>query len=295
MKYFSFVLLILISLTFTYSCSKDPGPVPRREFKEQIPKDDEAIISYLKTHFYNYEAFESNPDNYKIEITIDTIADGNEDKNPLWNQVQTKTIELTDRDNTKFSSKMYFLKVREGVGEKPSRVDSTFVTYKGTLLNGKVFDRKQLPTWFDLTEVIRGFREFLPELRAGNHTTNDDGTYELDQYGQGVFFISSALGYYDKSSLVIPEYSPLIFSVALHKANPADHDNDGILSINEDPDNDGNPFNDDTDKDNVPNYRDTDDDGDGTLTKKEYDRNGDGVPDDDDNDGTPDYLDKDNT
>ena len=110
-----------------------------------------------------------------------------------------------------------------------------------------------------------------------------------------MFFIPSALGYYAQSILTIPQYSPLVFTVALHKVNQADHDNDGILSINEDPDGDGNPFNDDTDEDRIPNYRDSDDDGDGTLTKKEYDRDGDGVPDDDDKDGTPDYLDEDNT
>ncbi len=286
---------MFLSSSLVLSCKKDDGPEPVRELQEQAPKDDEALVSYLQTHFYNYEEFDEDPDNYKIEISIDTIADDNADKTPLWDQVQTKTIELTDRNDNKVPNKMYFLEVREGVGEKPSRMDSTFVTYKGTLLNRKVFDQRKLPLWFDLTEVVRGFREFLPELRAGNHTLNNDGTYEFDQYGQGVVFIPSTLGYYSSSISSIPKYSPLVFSIALHKVNPADHDNDGILSIDEDPDDDGNPFNDDTDEDRIPNYLDNDDDNDGTLTKKEYDRNGDGVPDDDDNDGTPNYLDKYNT
>jgi FKBP-type peptidyl-prolyl cis-trans isomerase FkpA len=56
-----------------------------------------------------------------------------------------------------------------------------------------------------------------------------------------------------------------------------DHDNDGIPSINEDVDGNGDPRDDDTDKDGVPNYSDIDDDGDGVLTKDE-DANGDGNP-----------------
>ena len=52
-------------------------------------------------------------------------------------------------------------------------------------------------------------------------------------------------------------------------SNPTDHDNDGILSINEDIDGDGDPLGDDTDNDNIWNMYDSDDDGDGTLTINE--------------------------
>jgi len=295
MKYYKLLICITLSISLVLGCKKDDGPEPIREIQDQTPEDDKSLVKYLQTHFYNYEDFENDPHNHKIVITIDTIADENSNKIPLWDQVNTKTIEIKDKNDNLIPNKMYFLVVKEGIGEKPSRVDSTFVTYKGTLLNRFVFDSRDLPLWFDLTGVVRGFREFLPELRSGSHSINNDGTYDFDHYGQGMFFIPSALGYYAQSILTIPQYSPLVFTVALHKVNQADHDNDGILSINEDPDGDGDPFNDDTDEDRIPNYRDSDDDGDGTLTKKEYDRDGDGVPDDDDNDGTPDYLDEDNT
>jgi len=285
----------LILLIFS-ACGNDDGPEPIRELNVQTLDDDQALVNYLQSHFYNYEDFEDDPDNYKIEITIDSLADDNADKIPLMDQVQTKTIVIEDRNENKIPTKFYFLEVKRGIGQSPSRVDSTFVTYKGSLLNGKVFDRRVFPMWFNLaTGVIRGFREFLPELKAGDHTTNNDGTYEFDNYGKGLVFMPSSLGYYAQNISTIPKYSPLIFSVTLHKVNLADHDNDGILSIDEDPDGDGDPINDDTDDDNVANYLDPDDDGDGVRTKVEYDRNGDGIPDDDDNDGTPDYLDEDNT
>ena len=72
---------------------------------------------------------------------------------------------------------------------------------------------------------------------------------------------------------------------------PTDHDNDGILSIDEDIDGDGKPFGDDSDGDNLWNMYDVDDDNDGILTVNEIDKNSDNVVDDSDNDGIPDYLD----
>lgn len=296
MKYLNKLLYLSVVFLMVFACKKDSDETePIRDVQEQTLNDDEALIAYLKTHFYNYEEFSKDPDNYKIEVALDTIAEENSDKTPLWDQVQTKTVEITDRNDNEIPTKMYFLVAKTGVGENPSLVDSTFVTYKGSLLNGEVFDQRNLPMWFNLASgVIRGFKHFLPELKAGDHTVNPDGTYELDHYGNGVFFIPSSLGYYAQSISTIPQYSPLIFSVALHKVNPADHDNDGILSRGEDPDGDGNPLNDDTDLDRNPNYLDTDDDNDGTPTQVEYDRNGDGIADDDDNDGIPNYLDADN-
>jgi len=54
---------------------------------------------------------------------------------------------------------------------------------------------------------------------------------------------------------------------------------------------DGNLANDDTDGDGIPNYLDNDDDGDGILTADEdYNNNGDPTDDDTDGSGVPDYL-----
>ncbi|MEZ4970157.1 MAG: hypothetical protein R2814_10995 [Flavobacteriaceae bacterium] len=75
-----------------------------------------------------------------------------------------------------------------------------------------------------------------------------------------------------------------MFEVNLLATNTADHDRDGVSTILEDLDGDGDLFNDDTDGDGIPNYLDADDDGDGVLTKDELG--------DADNNGVPDYLDK---
>jgi FKBP-type peptidyl-prolyl cis-trans isomerase FkpA len=104
----------------------------------------------------------------------------------------------------------------------------------------------------------------------------------------------SGLGYFQNGTSIIPSYSPLIFSVEMITINVTDHDNDGVLTIDEDLDGDRDFENDDTDSDGFPNYRDNDDDGDGVLTKDELDKNNDGIIDDANGDGVPDYLDPDN-
>jgi hypothetical protein len=90
-------------------------------------------------------------------------------------------------------------------------------------------------------------------------------------------FVPSGLAYYRSGSGSIPSYSPLIFSVKLYKIQRVDNDADGILSFQEDLDQDGylytlstgvaNP--DDTDGDGIPDYLDKDDDGDQFLTSYE--------------------------
>jgi hypothetical protein len=74
----------------------------------------------------------------------------------------------------------------------------------------------------------------------------------------------------------------------------SDDDGDGIPTALEDPDGDGDVFDDDADGDGAPDFRDADDDGDGVPTAGE-DRDGDGDwgDDDFDGDGAADYLDSD--
>ena len=287
-----FLLLNLYLLLLVFiNCEDDEGPLPPRDVKIQTIEDDAALVNYLQTHFYNYDDFAYDPNNYELEILLDSITEENSDKIPLWDQVSFKLVDTEDSNDNIVQHKLYYLEVKKGSGASPSSVDSTFVSYKGSLLNGDIFDDRDYPIWFDLVNVVRGFRESLPELSEGDFTINEDGTVKFDNYGKGLIFMPSSLGYYSSGNSSIPAYSPLIFSVNLHRVNQSDHDRDGILSINEDINGDGNPLNDDTDGDGLPNMNDFDDDGDGVPTINELDRNMDGIPDDTDNNGTPDYLD----
>ncbi|MCK8479296.1 DUF6252 family protein [Psychroserpens algicola] len=80
--------------------------------------------------------------------------------------------------------------------------------------------------------------------------------------------------------------------LALDNLDCGDDDNDGVPNAFEDFDGDGDLTNDDTDNDGIANYLDDDDDGDGVLTIDEA-KDADGNPIDTDGDTDVDYLDND--
>ncbi len=292
------ICLALLVLGFI-SCSKDDNSVEpeviRDRAEEQITSDAE-ISTYLETHFYNYQEFATPTDDFDYQIVFDTISGDNADKTPLIDQVITKTLNRYD-----VAYKLYVLVAREGAGDQPTFADSTYVTYRGDVLKGNLFDASVNPLWIDLSASIEGFSKSLNSFKgATGYTSNGDGTVTFNNdYGIGAAFIPTGLAYYNSSTSTIGQYKNLIFRFNLYGMNQTDHDGDGIPSYMEDLD--GNMYlvdvADDTDGDTTPNYYDADDDGDGTATKDEIIVNEDGsltFP-DTDNDGTPDYLDADNS
>jgi len=251
------ILISLFTLAIlTSACKKEDEVVQQRDVQEQAIEDNQTLEAYLETHFYNYKDFE-NPD-FKGAIVFDSISTENISKTPLIDQVKKKIISVQTSGGDFINHTLYYLVAREGIGQSPSAVDSTYLSYEGLLTDDLVFDSSKTPVWFDLTQVVRGFREAMPNFKAGAYNVNDDNTIEFYGFGQGAFFIPSGLGYFSRSAGSIPAYSPLIFKVNLYVINPTDHDGDGIPSA------------------------------------EEYDNDGDGGPDDTDGDGTPDYLDADN-
>tara|TARA_Y100001935_G_scaffold69252_1_gene57998 strand:+ start:438 stop:1283 length:846 start_codon:yes stop_codon:yes gene_type:complete len=277
------------------SCKKDDDSdldaEPPRDLQEQYIAENDSIIEFMKTHFYNYTDFENIGGNQNPELIIDTIAGDNANKTPIFDQVKTMEIEVKDENDNIVIHKLYYEVLREGSRDNPTVADSVFVSYKGLLLDNKIFDQRKSPIWLEAKNVVRGFQEFLPKIKRGSIKINADGTYQFDNFGIAFAIFPSGLGYYNNGTGNIKPYSPLIFQVNLLTLNRTDHDNDTVLTVFEDIDGDRNFDNDDTDDDGFPDYLDPDDDGDEILTKDEYDQDGDGVPDDSDGDGIPDYLD----
>ena len=295
----SFLILIFLSsnLLFFSSCKKDdPDDVeatPPRDLAEQYISENDSIVEFMKTHFYNYSDFENIDINQTPELIIDTIAGDNSNKTPIFDQVKSIDIEVKDDDDNIVIHKLYYEILREGSGDNPTVADSVYITYKGLLFDNKIFDQRKSPVWLEARNVVRGFQEFLPKIKRGEIVVNSDGTFDFLNFGIGFAIFPSGLGYYNNGAGNIQPYSPLIFQINLFTLNRTDHDNDTVPTILEDLDGDHDFNNDDTDGDGFPNFLDPDDDGDEILTKDEYDVDGDGVPDDTDNDGTPDYLDND--
>ena len=104
------------------------------------------------------------------------------------------------------ASGLQFKVLREGEGTKPSEQGEVEVHYKGTLIDGKVFDssyERGEPISFLLTQVIPGWAEGVQLMAAGAH-------YE--------FYIPFELAYGPQGIPgVIPPYSTLIFEVELLK------------------------------------------------------------------------------
>ena len=284
---FYFILSMLSLALFSCSKNKDEEVTPPREYSEQYPTDLKDIEEYLKTYYIE----EVTTD---FDIKISKIPTGGTQKS-IWEQT-TYPLEFREVNLHGLKYKLYYLVLNEGIGESPSNVDAVFTAYKGdylqqvtkdgvTTLTVTEFERSSNPQqFFQLTSVIRGWSEVFPLFKKGTYTSNSDGTVSYKDFGAGVVFIPSGLGYYNSGSGSIPSYAPLVFNVKLYEVQRNDQDGDGIPSYLEDLDGDGYMYSftnttlyptkpttnpDDTDGDEVPDCFDVDDDGDNYTTKLE--------------------------
>ncbi|MCK0158541.1 hypothetical protein MWU65_15200 [Cellulophaga sp. F20128] len=312
MKFNKVFFLAIVFIVMVWSCKKDDDGIvyePPKALSEIVNLDNDSIVKYMETHFYNYEEFANPPAGFDYRIVLGKIEGDNADKTPLSEMMQSETVTVRSReiglDNDKeVEHTYYYLVAREGAGESPTVADATYIRYEGLLLNGTIFDASTVnPIWLEYTNRIRGFSVGTQHFKAGdNIIVNNDGTYEIENYGVGLIIFPSALGYYSGTAGSIPSYSPLIFKIDLMTVDEADHDNDGVPSYREDLNGNGYLADDNTDLKSeekiqttlVPNFLDNDDDNDGRLTRDEIsDADGNIVfpyP-DSNNDGTPDYLD----
>ena len=293
MNKFKYYFILLITTVSLFSCSKDNNTaeiVPPRDYAVQYATDLNDIEEYLK----NYYIEDVSPD---VDTKITKIPTGGTQpsifsylNSPTFPKLLSREVKLHD-----ITYKLYYLVLREGIGASPSNADAVLAAYKGDYLSRKTeasvttfsatqFEEVKYPQqMFSLLSTRTGWGETFPEFKTGTYSANTDGTVSYSDFGAGVMFLPSGLGYYNSGSASIPAYAPLVFSFKLYEINRLDSDGDGILNYQEDINGDGymrvlatgvvNP--DDTDGDGIPNFLDVDDDGDGITTKKEItDANG---------------------
>ncbi len=309
------VLLFIAVLAIISSCNNDDDSsnvqeVPPRPLAEVEEENDAEIREYLQTHYYNYEEFANPPADFNFMIVLDTISDQTQDKIPLIDQVSTMTIPVSSEtfnldEDVIVDHTLYYLAAREGIGESPTVADSTFITYEGQLLSGIIFDSNTTYTWQYLPFFLRGYAAGVSNFDVGGDViSNPDGTIEITGSGIGLMFLPSGLAYYNNPPSGISTYDNLVFQVNTGLfIESTDYDNDGIPSIMEDLNNNGDLSDDNTDESTelasgfglFPNHLDRDDDQDGTPTRDEIviDNEGNISFPDSDGDGTPDYLDAD--
>ncbi|KIC00905.1 FKBP-type peptidyl-prolyl cis-trans isomerase FkpA precursor [Flavobacterium sp. JRM] len=305
MNKFKYYFILAFATLAIFSCSKsDSASVePLRDFQVQYDADIAVIKNYLETNTITVTNNPGQTDDQDVKIELITTPATQKSimsylNSPTFPTLKVKTVNLHN-----VNYQLYYLVLREGIGESPSNVDGVLASYNGTYLFTKAatatdpsvvtatqFEEIVFPqTFYDLYQMIKGWGEVFPEFKVGTAVGDSaSGTIKYNDFGAGVMFLPSGLGYYAGGSGSIPSYSPLVFSFKLYALQRLDHDGDGILSYLEDKNGDGymrdmrntteypnqklgdNP--DDTDKDGVPDFLDVDDDGDGYTTKVETKR-----------------------
>lgn len=254
------LLLLLPFIFIMVGCPVDDEPVTveARPYAEVYAEDIAEIEDFMDTHFMTVDA--------DFNVTYTEIT-GSTPGTPISSRpdLEFKTISKGGVDH-----KLYFIKLNEGVGSNPTVLDSVFSAYKGYKTDLTVFDSASNPVWFQLQQVIQGWQEIFPGFKTGNSVTDPaTGVTTYSDFGAGVMFVPSGLGYYNQAVGNIGSYTPLIFNFKLMKLKYKDHDGDKILSKDEyGGPTSGTPL--DSDGDGKPDYGDFDDDNDGVLTKNEY-------------------------
>lgn len=220
MKSYKFFILLMLSVFAFVSCNNEdnfPAPTtpPLRDYAVQYNSDILKIESYLKTHsisVVNHAGFLDDQD-----VTLSTVP--NLDANSIWGSdaLVPKSSLLTKVATIGgVSHKIYYIKLRQGIGVAPTLTNHIKAQYKGFLIedgSGSVFDQSvNEGVTFSLNNLIFGWQEILPEFNMGTIT----GVNQFSDFGAGLMFLPSALAYYDRSAGVIPSYSPVAFSFKLY-------------------------------------------------------------------------------
>lgn len=99
---------------------------------------------------------------------------------------------------------IYYRIVKKGDGTfSPSIRNIVSVHYKGSLINGRVFDNsyeRNCPEAFRLNDVIEGWQLALQQMRVGD---------------KWIIYIPYTMGYGSRASGPIPAFSTLVFEVEL--------------------------------------------------------------------------------
>lgn len=104
------------------------------------------------------------------------------------------------------ASGLQYKVLEKGQGPNPTDQDHVFITYKGELLNGEVFDQSQQPVDFPVQGVVPGFSEALKLMPRGSRMT----VWIPPQLGYGTEDRKDPTG-----KVVIPANSVLKFDIGM--------------------------------------------------------------------------------
>jgi FKBP-type peptidyl-prolyl cis-trans isomerase len=303
MNKFKYFFILLIAGAALVSCNKDDDDddikvEPPRDYKTQYEAEKAIIDEYLSKNYIEITESPGNVEDMDVVIKpidnaatqVAIISYKNNVGTSVYPQLKSRNVDFHG-----ITYELYYLVLREGTGEVPMNTDGVLTSYNGNYLTSVAktdTDPAYIKATFfeqiiypksvqDLAAVIMGWAETFPQFKTGKATVKTNGNISYTDFGAGVMFIPSGLGYYNTGKGSIPAYAPLVFSFKLYEMQRLDHDSDGVLDYNEDINGDGYVYDyrnttfypnapavnpDDTDGDGVPDFIDTDDDGDGYTT-----------------------------
>lgn len=322
MNKFKYFFILLITGVILVSCNKnddddDVKTVPLRDYTEQYNTDNTNIEEYLNTYYITVIDSPGNQEDQDVAISKITDPATQPSIMSYLNSASFPKLLTRNISLNGVAYKMYYLVLREGTGTSPMNTDRVVAAYRGEYmtrveatttapivpahLTTTLFEEIKFPqanvNFTDLYTAVVGWSEIFPQFKTGTSAVQTDGAVKYENFGAGVLFIPSGLGYYtgnSRGTVVIPPYSPLIFSFKLYDLERMDHElglvngvnayvGDGVFDYQEDINGDGYVYDyrnttlypnapvnlDDTDGDGIPDFIDIDDDGDGYTTRLE--------------------------
>lgn len=137
-------------------------------------------------------------------LLLTTLASCKKDSTPDYLAIDiekiTTYLEEKGLEAQRLESGLFYIIEIPGSEQKPVSSSTVTVSYKGSLLNGDVFDEGSFFT-APLNNLIEGWIQGIPLVGAG---------------GKIKLFIPSPLAYGSNATGSIPANSPLIFEVRLH-------------------------------------------------------------------------------
>ncbi|WP_299049243.1 peptidylprolyl isomerase [uncultured Polaribacter sp.] len=238
------ILLLLSSIVF-YNCDDNNrgfiNPFEGTDYEQLAISDNDSILKFLNTHYY--------------DAVTDSIKLISSNETSLFEDNNTLEIKDLVENDIKYTLYTYIVDEGEPSADKgnPSIVDSVFTTYSGIELLNNTIDRDPFDsnTQIWIGNSIVGWANGFTNFRNGNNITNN-GPITYNNTGKGFIFIPSGLAY-PSIDFVFGQNDPnalpydriLVFKIELLDfVVDTDHDNDGVPSIQEDANGDGNPRND---------------------------------------------------
>lgn len=124
-----------------------------------------------------------------------------EDDKKSFNLTITSFLKKQHITCQKTASGLYYKIIQPGKGEYIKFQDIVSFSYRGSFLDGKLFDKQVKPIEFPVKELIPAWKEILLELQPG---------------AEIYMVVPPHLGYGDNDLNDIPPHSILVFKMKIH-------------------------------------------------------------------------------